>query len=51
MTLYEEIRAAGKAFQPKALAATKHLNFDLLRIAKKLTVPTSGRTLVFNGEA
>jgi len=51
MTLYQEIRAAGKAMQPKALKATKHLDFDPLRIAKKMTLPLSGRTLVFDGEA
>lgn len=51
MTLYQEIRAAGKAMLPKALAATKHLGFDMLRIAKKMTVPMSGRTLIFDGEA
>lgn len=50
MTLYQEIRAAGKAMQPKLLDATRHLGFDALRIAKKLTVPTTGRTLVFDSE-
>jgi hypothetical protein len=51
MTLYQEIRAAGKAMQEKALKATKHLDFNPLRIAKKMTLPLNGRTLVFDGEA
>lgn len=51
MTLYQEIRVAGKAMQTKALEATKHLDFNPLRIAKKMTLPLSGRTLVFDGEA
>lgn len=51
MTLYQEIRAAGKAVQTKALEATKHLDFNPLRIAKKMTLPLSGRTLLFDGEA
>lgn len=50
-TLYQEIRAAGKAMYPKVLAASRHLDFDPLRIAKKLTLPTSGRTLLFDGKA
>lgn len=50
MTLYQEIRAAGKSMQPKALAATKHLAFDPLCIAKRMTLRTSGRTLIFDDE-
>lgn len=51
MTLYQEIRAAGKAMQSKVLNATKDLDFNPLRIAKKMTVPLNGRTLVFDDEA
>ena len=51
MTLYQEIRAVGKAMQAKALAATKHLDFNPIRIAKQMTLPINGRTLIFDGEA
>jgi len=51
MTLYQEIRAAGKEMQAKALDATKHLDFNPLRIAKQMTLPLNGRTLIFDGEA
>jgi hypothetical protein len=44
MTLYQEIRAAGKAMHSKALQATTHLDFDPLRIAKRMTLPFAGRT-------
>ena len=50
MTLYQEIRAAGKAMHSKALEATRHLDFNPLRIAKRMTLPFAGRTLVFDGE-
>jgi hypothetical protein len=50
MTLYQEIRAAGKAMISKALQATDHLDFNPLRIAKRMTLPVAGRTLVFDGE-
>jgi hypothetical protein len=48
-TLYQEIRAAGKAMQAKALKATKHLDFNPIRIAKQMTLPINGRTLPING--
>lgn len=51
MTLYQEIRAAGKAMQSKALDSTKHLDFNPIRIAKQMTLPINGRTLIFDGEA
>ena len=51
MTLYQEIRAAGKAMHRKALEATRHLDFNMLRIAKRMTLSVTGRTLVFDGEA
>jgi hypothetical protein len=50
LTLYQEIRAAGKSMHSKALKATHHLDFDMLRIAKRMTLPLVGRTLVFDGE-
>ena len=51
MTLYQEIRAAGKAMQSKALAATGHLDFNPMRMAKRMTLPVVGRTLVFDSES
>jgi hypothetical protein len=50
MTPYQEIRDAGKAMVGKVLEATTHLEFNPLRIAKRLTLPVAGRTLVFDGE-
>jgi hypothetical protein len=50
MTSYQTIRAAGKAMHPKALDATRHLDFNPIRIAKRMTLPVTGRTLVFDGE-
>jgi len=51
MTLYQEIRAAGKAMHSKALEVTKDLDFDPVRIARRMNLPLSGRTLIFDGEA
>jgi hypothetical protein len=51
MTLYQEIRAAGKSMHDKALDATQHLGYNAVSIAKRMTLPTSGRTLIFDGEA
>jgi hypothetical protein len=46
MTLYQEIRAAGKA-----LDATRHLDFNPLCIARRMTLPLVGRTLYFDSIA
>ncbi len=35
----------------KSLQATRDLDFDPLSIAKQMTLPTSGRTLIFDDEA
>jgi len=51
MTPYQTIRAAGKAMHTKALDSTRHLDFNPIRIAKRMTLPVIGRTLVFDGEA
>jgi hypothetical protein len=51
MTPYQEIRAAGRAMHSKALESTKHLHLDPLRIARHMTLPHNGRTLIFDGEA
>ena len=50
MTLYQEIRAAGKAMHSKVLQASKPLDFNPIRMAKRMTLPLAGRTLVFDGE-
>ncbi len=50
MTLYQEIRAAGKGLHSKALEATRRLDYNPLRIAKRMTLPLVGRTLFFDGE-
>jgi hypothetical protein len=50
-TLYQEIRAAGKAMPGRLLEATKGLDFNPLRIAKRMMLPLSGRTLIFDSEA
>ncbi len=50
MTPYQELRAAGKEMHSKALDATRHLDFDPIRIAKRMTLPLTGRTLIFDGE-
>ena len=34
----------------KALEATRHLDFNALRMAKRMGLPTSGRTLIFTDE-
>ncbi|HWI57696.1 MAG TPA: hypothetical protein VNZ22_10755 [Bacillota bacterium] len=51
MTLYEELRVAGKAMHAKVLAATQHLDFNPVRIAKRMTIPVVGRTILFDDES
>src|SRR6266446_6190960 len=50
MTLYQELRAAGKAMHGKALEATQRLDLNPLRMARRMTLPVVGRTLVFDSE-
>jgi hypothetical protein len=50
MTLYQEIRAAGKTLHAKALDATEQPGFHPAQIARRMTLPMSGRTLLFDGE-
>jgi hypothetical protein len=49
-TRYEEIRAAGMAMHSKVLKVTKPLDFNPIRIAKRMTLPLNGRTLIFDDE-
>jgi ABC-type molybdate transport system permease subunit len=46
MTAYQEIRAAGRSMHQKCLEASRHLDFHPARIAKRMTLPTVGKTLV-----
>jgi len=48
---YKHLRAVSLGLPSKVLAATRALDFDMLKAAKKLTLPVSGRTLIFDGEA
>jgi len=45
-----DLRNVG-SMHSKVIKSTHHLDFDLLRIAKRMTLPMSGRTLIFDGEA
>jgi len=47
---YKHLRAVDRGLQTKVRDATQSLDFDILKAAKKLTIPVSGRTLVFEGE-
>ena len=48
---YKELRAASKSVHSKVLDATKGLKgFDLIKIARRLTLPISGQTLLFHDE-
>ncbi|MCU0772249.1 MAG: hypothetical protein MUE94_10850 [Verrucomicrobia bacterium] len=50
MTTYQEIRAAGKTMSQKCLEATRHLDYQPGPIAKRMTLPTAGKTLIFQDE-
>ncbi|MGI8604911.1 MAG: hypothetical protein ACR2OZ_18225 [Verrucomicrobiales bacterium] len=45
---YKRLRIIGRGLVPKVLEATRHLDFDMIKAAKKLTLPVSGRTLIFD---
>ena len=51
MTLYQQLRSAGKEMHGKALDNTKHLDFNPIRAAKRMTLPRAGRALIFADEA
>lgn len=51
MTTYQEIRSVGKELHTKLLDRTQHLDFHPIRIAKRMTLPVVGRTLVFDDES
>jgi hypothetical protein len=47
---YQEIRAAGKDLFAKIMEATRHLDFDMVKAARKMTLPTEERTFLFDSE-
>jgi len=46
MTLYQQLRAAGRSLHSKALDAARGLGFSPGHVAKRMTLPTTGRTLL-----
>jgi hypothetical protein len=51
MTLYQQIRLAGRSMHAKVMETARLEDFDAIRIARRMTLRTSGRTLIFDGEA
>jgi hypothetical protein len=47
---YRELRAAGKQLVSKMFAAARAPQYDIVKAAKKLTLPVHDRTLIFDGE-
>jgi hypothetical protein len=47
---YEHLRAIGRGLHPKIREATADLDFDIIKAAKKLTIPVHGRTVIFADE-
>lgn len=47
---YLDLRKAGRALISKIYQTPVSHDYDMLKAARKLTLPTSGRTLVFDGE-
>jgi hypothetical protein len=47
---YRRLRAAGRELISKVNSATRHLDFDAVKAAKKMTLPVRERTLIFEGE-
>jgi hypothetical protein len=50
MTTYKELRAAGKSMHAKVVQFTRNLGFDPIKIARRMTLPMSGQTLIFDDE-
>ncbi len=50
MTAYQEIRTAGMSAVPKLLKSTHAAEINPARVAKRMTLPMAGRTLVFHDE-
>jgi len=47
---YRRLRAASRVLSSKVQVATRSLDFDPIKAAKKMTIPVKGRTLIFDGE-
>src|SRR5205823_3242552 len=48
---YKELRAASQSMHRKVMDATKDLEgFDAVKIARRMTLPMSGETLIFHDE-
>lgn len=47
---YKRLRATSRVLTHKVLDATRSLEFDMVKAAKKMTLPVAGRTLIFDGE-
>jgi hypothetical protein len=47
---YRRLRAAGKELIQKMYDAAKGPQYDIIKAARKLTIPVDGRTLIFDGE-
>jgi hypothetical protein len=47
---YEELRKAGRSLIPKLYEGPLGQEYDIMKAARKLTVPVSDRTLLFDGE-
>lgn len=50
MTEYQELRVAGRSLYEKMIQASDREAFSPIRIAKRMTLPVLGRTLVMRGE-
>ncbi len=47
---YVQIRECSKNLHSKMVKRLSELGYDFLRVAKAMTLPTAGRTLIFGGE-
>ncbi len=47
---YKRLRATGRELVPKILKATRDSGHDMLKAARKITLPVQGRTLIFDDE-
>jgi len=47
---YKEIRACGRALMNKVLDGLHRPEFDTIQAARRMTLPTSGKTLIFAGQ-
>lgn len=50
MPTYDQIRAAGREMHKKVIEASPRSSFNPIRMAKRMTLPMSGKTLIFADE-